>query len=63
MPFEARSTKLMPGSPDSGTQPPYRISGWDFPGGPVFKTLFSQYRGCGFDLGQGTRFYMPQLSV
>ena len=47
------STRLMPGSPEAGTQPPCRISDWDFPGGPVFKTLFSQYRGRGLNLWSG----------
>ena len=33
----------------------------DFPGGPVAKTLYSQYRGPGYNPGQGTRSHMPQL--
>ena len=37
----------------------------DFPGGPVAKTLCSQYRVSdpGSIPGQGTRFHMPQLRV
>ena len=33
---------------------------WDFPGGPVAKTLSSQCRGPGSIPGQGTRSHMPQ---
>ena len=33
----------------------------DFPGGPVAKTLHSQYRGLGSIPGQGTRSHMPRL--
>ena len=36
---------------------------WDFPGGPVTKTLCSQCRGLGLIPGQGTRAYMPQLKI
>ena len=35
----------------------------DFPGGPVAKTLHSQFRGWGSIPGQGTRSHMPQLKV
>ena len=35
----------------------------DFPGGPVAKTPHYQRRGPGLIPGQGTRSYMPQLSV
>ena len=36
---------------------------WDFVGGPVAKTLCSQYRGPGSILAQGTRFHMAQLTA
>ena len=35
----------------------------DFPEGVAAKTLCSQCRGTGFDLGQGTRFHKPKLRV
>ena len=39
------------------------VYSWSFPGGPVAKTPRSQWRGPGFDPGQGTRFYMPLKSL
>ena len=39
-----------------------KLFSWNFPGGPAGKTPSSQYRGPGSIPGQGTRFYMPQLS-
>ena len=36
---------------------------WDFPGGPVAKTLGSQCRGLGSIPGQGTRSHILQLRV
>ena len=35
----------------------------DFPGGPVAKTLHSQYRELGSLPVQGAKFHMPQLGV
>ena len=35
----------------------------DFPGGPVAKTPWSQYRGSGSISGQGSRSHMLQLRV
>ena len=40
-----------------------RVKDGEFPDGPVAKTLCSQCRGTGFDLGQGTRFHMPKRRV
>ena len=36
---------------------------WDFPGGPVVKTLSSPCRGQGSVPGEGTRSHMPQLKI
>ena len=36
---------------------------WDFPGGPLVKTLSSQCRGQGSVPGEGTRSHMPQLKI
>ena len=36
---------------------------WDFPGGPVAKTSFSNAGGLGSIPGRGTRFHMLQLRV
>ena len=36
---------------------------WDFPGGPVVKTLSSQCRGQSSMPGEGTRSHMPQLKI
>ena len=38
-----------------------RLMIWDFPGGPVAKTLCSQRRGPSSTPGQGPRLHMPQL--
>ena len=40
----------------------YKLSYWDFPGGPVAKTPCSQCRGSGFP-GRGARSHGPQLKI
>ena len=46
------------------TQYTFKRSYRDFPGGPVAKTLSSQYRGPVFwSMGQGIRSHMPQLKI
>ena len=40
-----------------------KVPKWDFPGGPVAQTLYSQCRAPSLIPGQGTRSHMPQLRV
>ena len=40
-----------------------KCNNWDFPGGPVAKTLSSKAGGLGLIPVQGARSHMPQLRV